>query len=176
MKIAKKYLRFINPVNIGEKKIFKLKKRLKKGIKNFRGADNNIGESFSDNQNINILNNYYGFFRGLFKFFLESIYPFKNIFVRQVKLTSMFKTELNLYKSNYYQNNKYAIDLSKKFILENTTKFGCEDFSIFNGNKISSYYLRIADIHLRIKDKVDFYSINTFLKLVVALVQIFTLS
>ena len=36
----------------------------KKGIKNFRGVDNNIGESFSDNQNINILNNYYGGLRG----------------------------------------------------------------------------------------------------------------
>ena len=55
------------------------KEILKKGIKNFRGVDNNIGGSFSDNQNINILNDYYGGFRGFFKILLEKVYPLKNI-------------------------------------------------------------------------------------------------
>ena len=137
----------------------------KKGIKNFRGVDNNIGESFSDNQNINILNNYYGGLRGFLKFIIESVYPFKNIFTRQIKLASTFKTELNLFKSNYYENNKYVLDLSKKFILKNTANFGCEDFSVFNENKISNYYLGIADMHHQVIDKVDFRSVKTFFEI-----------
>ena len=43
-----------------KKNIQTYKEILKKGINKFRGSDNRIGESFSDNQNINILNNYYG--------------------------------------------------------------------------------------------------------------------
>ena len=47
------------------KKDFSITKRNKfKRDKNFRGSDNNIGESFSDNQNINILNDYIGGARG----------------------------------------------------------------------------------------------------------------
>lgn len=83
-----KFSSLYQPGPYWEKKVSQSHKEiLKKGIRNFRGADNNIGESFSDNQNINILNDYYGGFRGFFKFLLERVYPLKNIFIRQLSLT-----------------------------------------------------------------------------------------
>ncbi len=166
LKDSKKVSEIYKPSKYWKKKNNQARKEIKKkGIQNFRGVDNNIGESFTDNQNINILNNYYGGFRGLFKFIFEKVYPFKNIFIRQIKLTSTFKTDLNLFKSNYYENNEHALELSKKFSLENTTNFGCEDFSIFNGNKISNYYLGIADTHFQIRNEVDFDSVKTFFEI-----------
>jgi len=141
------------------------KEILKKGIRNFRGADNNIGESFSDNQNINILNDYYGGFRGFFKFLLERVYPLKNIFIRQLSLTSSFRKELNLYKSKYLENSNYFKELSKKFIFDNTVNYGCEDYSTINGKKISNYYLTIADTHLNLSKNIDFNKINSFFEI-----------
>ena len=141
------------------------KEILKKGIKNFRGADNNIGASFSDNQNINILNDYFGGFRGFFKFLLEKVYPLKNIFIRQVSLTSGFRKELNLYKSKYFENSNYFKELSKMFIYDNTVNCGCEDYSITNEKKISNYYLTIADTHLNFSKNIDFNKINSFFEI-----------
>ena len=81
------------------------KEILVKGIKNFRGKDNNIGESFTDNQNIDILNNYYGGIKGIFKKFFECTYPFNNIFNRQIAITSSYLRELNTYKSHYFSSS-----------------------------------------------------------------------
>lgn len=136
-----------------------------KGIKNFRGSDNNIGESFSDNQNINILNDYFGGVRGFFKYVFESVYPFKNIFIRQLSLTSYFKTEKNLYKSKYFEQNSYIIELSNKFNFDNSVNCGCEDYSIFGEKKISNYYLTIADTHLNFSKKIDFKNIKSFFEI-----------
>lgn len=141
------------------------KEILKKGIRNFRGADNNIGESFSDNQNINILNDYYGGFRGFFKFLLERVYPLKNIFIRQLSLTSHFKNDKNLYKSKYFENNSHIKGLADRFIFDKTVNCGCEDYSIFNDKKISNYYLTIADTHLHFSKQIDFKNIKSFFEI-----------
>ena len=148
-----------------KKNIQTYKEILKKGINKFRGSDNRIGESFSDNQNINILNDYYGGSRGIFKFIFEKIYPFKNIFIRQLSLTSHFKKELNLYKSKYFENNDHINQLSKNFIFEDTTNFGCEDYSMIGEKKISNYYLTIADTHLNFKKNINFNEIKSFFEI-----------
>ena len=57
---SSKFSNLYQPSSYWEKKnIQTYKEILKKGITNFRGADNNIGESFSDNQNINILKSFH---------------------------------------------------------------------------------------------------------------------
>ena len=138
---------------------------IKKGVKNFRGADNNIGHSFSDNQNVNILNDYNGGSRGLMKIVFQNIFPFKNIFIRQVSLSSYFRKQLNYFKFHYYKNNQYSKELVKNFSFENTTDFGCEDFTVIGNNKISNYYLEIADVHSNIAKKIDFNSAKTFFEI-----------
>ena len=148
-----------------KKNIQTYKEILKKGIKNFRGADNNIGQSFSDNQNINILNDYFGGFRGFFKFLLEKVYPLKNIFLRQLSITSSFRRELNMYKSKYLENTNYIKELSKKFIFDNTVNCGCEDYSTISGKKISNYYLTVADTHLNFSKNIDFKKLNSFFEI-----------
>jgi len=148
-----------------KKNIQTYKEILKKGIMNFRGADNSIGASFSDNQNINILNDYYGGFRGFFKFFLEKVYPLKNIFIRQLNLTSGFRRELNLYKSKYLENTNYIKELSKKYIFDNTVNCGCEDYTTINEKKISNYYLTVADTHLNFSKDIDFKKLNSFFEI-----------
>ena len=52
-------------------------------------------------------NDYIGGARGFFKYVLEKVYPFKNIFIRQLSLTSFFKQEKNLYKSKYFEQNYF---------------------------------------------------------------------
>ncbi len=148
-----------------KKNIQTYKEILKKGINKFRGSDNRIGESFSDNQNINILNDYYGGIRGVFKFLFEKIYPFKNIFIRQISLTSFFRKELNLYKSKYLENNNHVKELSKNFIFEDTINFGCEDYSVIDEKKISNYYLTIADTHLNFKKHINFNGITSLFEI-----------
>lgn len=137
----------------------------KKGIKNFRGSDNNIGESFSDNQNTDILNDYYGCTRGLFRLILKKLYPLKNIFIRQLKLTSNYMNEKNLYKSMFFEQNTYIKKLSNIFHFNDTVNCGCEDFSILNNKKISNHYLTIADTHLNFSKKIDFKKIKSFFEI-----------
>ncbi len=137
----------------------------KKGIYNFRGSDNNIGHSFSDNQNLNILNDYYGGLRGFLKLIFENSPFIRSIFLRQITLTSSFKKLLNLYKSKYLENDRFTNDLSEKFILKNTTNFGCEDYIIKKNQKISNYYLGIADTHQNFSNKIDFKFAKTFFEI-----------
>ncbi len=163
---SSKFSNLYQPGNYWKKKIFQSQKEISlKGIKNFRGSDNNIGESFSDNQNINILNDYIGGARGFFKYVLEKVYPFKNIFIRQLSLTSFFKQEKNLYKSKYFEQNSYINELSNKFNFDDTVNCGCEDYSIIGEKKISNYYLTIADTHLNFSKKIVFKDIKSFFEI-----------
>lgn len=141
------------------------KEILVKGIKNFRGKDNNIGESFTDNQNIDILNNYYGGIKGIFKKFFECTYPFNNIFNRQIAITSSYLRELNTYKSHYFSSSEITKELINRFNFDNTVNFGCEDYSLINNQKISHHYLVIADTHNNFKEKIDFDKIKTFFEI-----------
>lgn len=166
MSDSSKFSNLYQPGSYWKKKVVQSHKEiLKKGIKNFRGADNNIGASFSDNQNVNILNDYYGGFRGVFKFLLEKVYPLKNIFIRQLSLTSYFKNELNLYKSKYFESTGYINELSNKFYFNDTVNCGCEDYSIFKEKKISNYYLTIADTHLNFSKNLDFKEVKSFFEI-----------
>lgn len=163
---SSKFSNLYQPGPYWEKKVSQSHKEiLIKGIKNFRGSDNNIGGSFSDNQNTDILNDYYGGIRGFFKFFLQKVYPLKNIFIRQLSLTSHFKSEKNLYKSKYFENLNYIKELSKKFNFENTVNCGCEDYSVFDDKKISNYYLTIADTHLNFSKKINFKNVKNFFEI-----------
>ena len=157
-----KFSNLYQPALTGKRKFTIFLEIEKKGIKNFRGSDNNIGESFSDNQNTDILNDYYGRARGLFRLIFKKAYPLKNIFIRQQKLTSNYMNEKNLYKSMYFEQNTYIKELSNNFHFNDTVNCGCEDFSILNDKKISNHYLTIADTHLNFSKKIDFKKIRSF--------------
>lgn len=138
---------------------------LEKGINNFRGNDNNIGESFSDNQNIDILNDYYGGFRYFIRSFFKKIFPFKNIYTRQIALTSSFNEEKNLYKSNFFQNNHHIKKLYRNYSYKNTVNCGCKDFSIINNNRISNYYFLISNTHHNFKKQNKFKKLNSYFEI-----------
>jgi len=163
---SKKHVKLYQPSSYWFKKNNSSVEEIKfKGLNNFRGDDNNIGASFSDNQNINILNDYYGNIRGLLKFFFEKIYPFKNIFKRQIHLTSSMKKELNIYKSKYLEDKRYILDLIGKFKFDNTVNCGCQDYIKYKNNLISTYYLNIADIHNNFIDIVNFKNFKSFFEI-----------
>lgn len=148
-----------------KKSKFILKEILNKGINNFRGNDNNIGQSFSDNQNINILNDYFGGLRSIIKFIFEKIFPFKNVFVRQVHLTSSYQKELNLYKSKYYEKDEHSINLVNLYRFNNTISCGCKDISLIKNKIISNHYLIIADTHYNFSKFVDFRKYKSFFEI-----------
>ncbi len=137
---------------------------LKHGISNFRHHTNSIGESYSDNQNINILNDFWSLKRKIIRF-LFSLYPINRIHNRQLHLTNYYRIQSNIYKSKYFKSNKEVINLLNKYKFDDTVLFGCCDFIDFNGKNISTYYLNIANIHENFSKKISFQNYKTFFEI-----------
>ena len=100
--------------------ILEIKKR---GIQDFRGLTAGIGTSFSDNEVLDVRNEYNIKGRIIGKIF--SLPLLNIIFNSQLKLTKSYIQSFLLNKSIVYENNRNVHDLLKKYKFENTTEFGC---------------------------------------------------
>ena len=120
--------------------ILEIKKR---GIQDFRGLTAGIGTSFSDNQVLDIRNEYNIRGRIIGKIF--SLPLLKTIFNSQLKLTESYIKYLLLNKSIVYKNDENVHNLLKKYKFENTTEFGCISSFKYLNKKYSCHYLDMAD-------------------------------
>ena len=115
----------------------------KKGIEDFRGLTAGIGTSFSDNEVLDIRNEYNIKGRIIAKLF--SLPLLSTIFNAQLRIT---KNHINKYLTNkalVYQNDKNVHDLLKKYKFENTTEFGCISSFKYLKKNYSCHYLEMAD-------------------------------
>ena len=135
----------------------------KKGIQNFRGLTAGIGTSFSDNEVLDVRNEYNIKGRIFGKIFSL---PFLNIiFNSQLKLTKSYIKSFLLNKSIVYENDRNVHDLLKKYKFENTTEFGCVSSFKYLNKKYSCHYLEMADRVNKLSKQFNFNDISSLFEI-----------
>ena len=129
----------------------------KKGIQDFRGLTAGIGTSFSDNEVLDVRNEYNIKGRIVGKIF--SLPLLNIIFNSQLKLTKSYINSYLLNKSLVYENDKNVHDLLKKYKFENTTEFGCISSFKYLNKKYSCHYLEMADRISKLSKQFNFNDI-----------------
>ena len=135
----------------------------KKGIQDFRGLTAGIGTSFSDNQVLDVRNEYNIKGRIIGKIF--SLPLLNIIFNSQLKLTKSYIQSFLLNKSLVYENDSNVRDLLKKYKFENTTEFGCISFFKYLNKKYSCHYLDMADRINKLSKQFNFNDISSFFEI-----------
>ena len=129
----------------------------KKGIQDFRGLTAGIGTSFSDNEVLDVRNEYNIKGRIVGKIF--SLPLLNIIFNSQLKLTKSYINSYLLNKSLVYENDRNVHDLLKKYKFENTTEFGCISSFKYLNKKYSCHYLEMADRISKLSKQFNFNDI-----------------
>ena len=135
----------------------------KKGIEDFRGLTAGIGTSFSDNEVLDIRNEYNIKGRIIAKLF--SLPLLSTIFNAQLRIT---KNHINKYLTNkalVYQNDKNVHDLLKKYKFENTTEFGCISSFKYLKKNYSCHYLEMADRINNLSKSFNFNDIFSYFEI-----------
>ena len=135
----------------------------KKGIQNFRGLTAGIGTSFSDNEVLDVRNEYNIKGRIFGKIF--SLPLLNIIFNSQLKLTKSYIKSFLLNKSIVYENDRNVHDLLKKYKFENTTEFGCISSFQYLNKKYSFHYLEMADRINKLSKQFNFNDIPSFFEI-----------
>ena len=140
--------------------ILEIKKR---GIQDFRGLTAGIGTSFSDNEVLDVRNEYNIKGRIIGKIF--SLPLLNIIFNSQLKLTKSYIQSFLLNKSIVYENDRNVNDLLKKYKFENTTEFGCISSFKYLNKKYSFHYLEMADRINKLSKQFNFNDISSFFEI-----------
>ena len=135
----------------------------KKGIKDFRGLTAGIGTSFSDNEVLDVRNEYNIKGRIFGKIF--SLPLLNIIFNSQLKLTKSYIKSFLLNKSIVYENDRNVNDLLKKYKFENTTEFGCVSSFKYLNKKYSCHYLEMADRINKLSKQFNFNDISSLFEI-----------
>ena len=135
----------------------------KKGIQDFRGLTAGIGTSFSDNEVLDVRNEYNIKGRIFGKIF--SLPLLNIIFNSQLKLTKSYIKSFLLNKSIVYENDRNVHDLLKKYKFENTTEFGCVSSFKYLNKKYSCHYLEMADRVNKLSKQFNFNDISSLFEI-----------
>ena len=135
----------------------------KKGIQDFRGLTAGIGTSFSDNEVLDVRNEYNIKGRIVGKIF--SLPLLNIIFNSQLKLTKSYINSYLLNKSIVYENDRNVHDLLKKYKFENTTEFGCISSFKYLNKKYSCHYLEMADRISKLSKQFNFNDISSLFEI-----------
>ena len=135
----------------------------KKGIQDFRGLTAGIGTSFSDNEVLDVRNEYNIKGRIVGKIF--SLPLLNTIFNSQLKLTKSYIHSYLLNKSLVYENDRNVHDLLKKYKFENTTEFGCISSFKYLNKKYSCHYLEMADRISKLSKQFNFNDISSLFEI-----------
>ena len=135
----------------------------KKGIQDFRGLTAGIGTSFSDNEVLDVRNEYNIKGRIIGKIF--SLPLLNIIFNSQLKLTKNYIQSYLLNKSLVYENDRNVHALLKKYKFENTTEFGCISSFKYMNKKYSCHYLEMADRINKLSKQFNFNDISSLFEI-----------
>ena len=135
----------------------------KKGIQDFRGLTAGIGTSFSDNEVLDVRNEYN--IKGRIVGKLFSLPLLNIIFNSQLKLTKSYIKSFLLNKSIVYENDRNVHDLLKKYKFENTTEFGCVSSFKYLNKKYSCHYLEMADRINKLSKQFNFNDISSLFEI-----------
>ncbi len=137
------------------------------GIGNFRGCENGIATSYGDNAVIDLLTSYNYGTRSIVRKIYRNFYPFNKVFESQVRLTKQYCEEAIFFRTQYFKTlDRVRYLLSSYNIPHDTVRGGCISYGVFEGKKISHYYLQLLDTldhvaqSMDIKNKRSFFEIG----------------
>ena len=136
----------------------------KNGIQNFRGTNNSIGTSFTDNLVCDIRKELNWKGRLLSKIF--SLPLINKIFDLQLKQTKNYLQEYLKAISIIYRSNENVQKLVRKYKFENTVNFGCEKkFNSKDNKETSIVYIDMAHRIDVLSSQFDFTKIKSFFEI-----------
>ena len=130
---------------------------------NFRGLENGIGTSFTDNIIYDYRNELNIKGRIIASFF--SLPLIKQIFIGQLNITYNHIINYLNNLSEIYKNNKKVLELIKKYKFKNTTEFGCLSKFSKNNKEYSTQYLEMAHRIDILNKKYNFKKITSFFEI-----------
>ena len=128
------------------------------GIEDFRGYKSSIGTSFADNVYVDTRNALDHGARRPFKFLLERVFPFADIFNAQVRLTMAHAKAAMQARHAAMRDSARTHYLLARYKMPPSTLGGCVDAFELNGDVIAASYLSLLDTHDRIAQSIDFKS------------------
>ena len=118
----------------------------KYGLNDFRSGNNGITASYGGSAKIDARNLYNVGIRKFFKWIVEEIPPFKNLFGTQVEYTKSYFNKWIYYFNNYLSQNLRVRELLERYDISfETTRGNCSKFFFYNNLKISHDYLFLLD-------------------------------
>jgi hypothetical protein len=127
------------------------------GLRDFRGDENSIGTSYSDNALVEIRGQYNNGWRILFSVLMRKVVPFSRMFDSQVNLTKNWFQESVEFKNVIANTSNRIKELLEKFIMpDDTIRGGCLDYCEINNQKISNHYLELLHTHEILSRHIDF--------------------
>ncbi|NMC99180.1 MAG: putative sugar O-methyltransferase [Bacteroidales bacterium] len=125
------------------------------GIKDFRGATNCIGLSYSDNLFIDVRNEYNHGIKSLASLFTK-IYPFNKIYDAQVRMTESYANQCIIYAQEILNLNDKPKYLLKKYNVPYSILGNCLNKVKIEDNYHSIHYLNLLEQHDNIAKFIDF--------------------
>ena len=132
----------------------------KKGLSDFRGTTAGIGTSFSDNQILDVRNEFNIKGKIIGKIF--SLPLLNIIFNSQINKTKDYLDKFLKNEAIIYKNDQNILNLLNKFKFDNTTNYGCVLSFKHNNKDHSCYYLELADRINKLSQFFNFNNISSF--------------
>lgn len=135
------------------------------GLRDFRGRSNGIGLSYADKDDTDVRQSLNTGLRRPLGFVLKHVYPFKNAFEGQVRLTHRVADAAIREKSGWLNNSPRISQLVRDYIVPYSLGGGCVNLCDLNGQQIATHYLALLDSIDILKDRVDFANARTYFEI-----------
>ena len=128
----------------------------KYGISDFRGTQNSIGQSYTDNFLTDIRNEYsFDYKRRLLKSIVNT-YPLNKIFDAQIRLTDVYAKGLNNYLQEIVNEKERVKNLMDNYSIPYSLLCNCFSKFRIEGHEISTHYLSLLEQHDNIAKHIQF--------------------
>jgi len=132
---------------------------LRKGISDFRGSSSLIGDSYSDNSELDVRLRYVHGLRFMLGF-ASKLFPLSKVFDAQVGLTRSYMTQANLAMEHALLNSPRIAELLQRYQVPYSLLGGCVK-SVKVGNSTHALsYLNMLDQHSRMAEAIDFSGVK----------------
>jgi len=138
-----------------------LKEMKSKGIGNFRGSDNSIGQSCSDNKTVDSRDGYNVGVRRRFARWLTTLFPLNKIYDSQLRLTETYLNQANIYAQEMIKCNSTVDSLLKKYKMPYSLLGGCISKAEIGKMEYSLHYLNLLEQHDNLAKCIEFENISS---------------
>ena len=137
----------------------------KYGFDDFRGISNPIGTSYADNIRIDNRNEFGLGLKSKIANKISRLPLIEKIFDSQIKITRIYKDQLNDLKSHIYRKSDKVKYLLKNYIVKDTVNFGSISTFKINDSEYAFRYLYILNLIDLINNKINLKKIHSFFEI-----------